>query len=201
MKGWTVIGLMSGTSVDGIDAAILETDGTDFVRTGVAGFYPYQRATCDAIWRAVADPIAHMEDTRPRQNLDRMIASDHAAAVDALRAKTALTIDLIGFHGQTIFHDPTRTDGAGRPHPFATIQLGDAAHLANLTGIDVVFDVSNITWRKVSSILKALHPLQKTATNKPKTPIVAIKKKHIRFVVLLLIIGLSLIILDAVSVP
>ena len=46
--------------------------------------------------------------------------------------------------------------------------LQDKAH------IDVVFDVSNITWRKVSSILKALHPLQKTATNKPKTPIVAI---------------------------
>jgi anhydro-N-acetylmuramic acid kinase len=141
MTGWTVIGLMSGTSVDGIDAAVLETDGTRFVRTGVAGFYPYQPATCDAIWRAVGDPMAHMEDARSRQNLDRMIASDHAAAVDALRAKTATTIDLIGFHGQTIFHDPTRTDGAGRPHPFATIQLGDAAHLANLTGIDVVFDV------------------------------------------------------------
>ena len=141
MTGWTVIGLMSGTSVDGIDAAVLQTDGTGFVRTGVAGFYPYQPATCDAIWRAVGDPIAHMEDSRSRQNLDRMIASDHAAAVNALRAKTARTIDLIGFHGQTIFHDPTRTDGAGRPHPFATIQLGDAAHLANLTGIDVVFDV------------------------------------------------------------
>ena len=51
MTGWTVIGLMSGTSVDGIDAAVLETDGTGFVRTGVAGFYPYQPATCDAIWR------------------------------------------------------------------------------------------------------------------------------------------------------
>ena len=101
MTGWTVIGLMSGTSVDGIDAAVLETDGNRFVRTGVAGFYPYQPATCDAIWRAVGDPMAHMEDARSRQNLDRMIAIDHAAAVDALRAKTATTIDLIGFHGQT----------------------------------------------------------------------------------------------------
>jgi anhydro-N-acetylmuramic acid kinase len=130
---------MSGTSADGIDAAILQTDGQRFQPTGCSGSFDYRAETRAGIWAAVANAFNHMRDDTARQHLDRLIAEDHANAVLKLLDSSNLSPTLIGFHGQTIYHNPTGDDG----HPLGrtTIQLGDAALLAAKTGLPVVHDV------------------------------------------------------------
>jgi anhydro-N-acetylmuramic acid kinase len=123
------IGLMSGTSLDGIDAAIITTDGE-----GISGFGEFitleysdefrqrlRRAIEEARgWRLGVGEVSDKE-------LERDLTDLHAEAVKKLGVKA----DIIGFHGQTIIH---------RPQQGFTWQMGDGALLAKLTGIDVVND-------------------------------------------------------------
>ncbi|MBL6596633.1 MAG: anhydro-N-acetylmuramic acid kinase [Candidatus Puniceispirillum sp.] len=134
-----VIGLMSGTSADGIDAAVLQTDGQHFEGVNCYGSFAYRAETRAGIWKAVTDAAQHMRDDAARLHLDRLIAEDHANAVSGLIKESGLSPSLIGFHGQTIYHNPSGADG----HPLGrtTIQLGDAALLARRCGIPVVHDV------------------------------------------------------------
>lgn len=134
-----VIGLMSGTSADGIDAAVLRTDGQHFEGVNCYGSFEYRPETRAGIWKAVADAQQHMRDDAARLHLDRLIAEDHANAVSGLIKDSGLSPSLIGFHGQTIYHNPSGDEG----HPLGrtTIQLGDAALLARRCGIPVVHDV------------------------------------------------------------
>ena len=132
-----VIGLMSGTSLDGIDAALLETDG---VRVGVSGAaltQPYS-PELHAQLRAAIACAAQLEGSAPLPQLlvdvERALTDAHADAVQALLVQADLkpeAIFLVGFHGQTVLH---------RPQQRWTLQLGDGARLARLTGIDVVDD-------------------------------------------------------------
>jgi len=121
------IGLMSGTSLDGVDAALLRTDGEVVERTGQALTLPYDPATREILRVCLGGggdvPLA-----------SRLLAERHADAVGALLARAGLgatDIDVLGFHGQTISHRPTEG---------LTWQIGDGARLAELTGIDVVDD-------------------------------------------------------------
>ena len=122
-----VVGLMSGTSLDGIDAAVVITDGEDRIETGPWLTTPYQPALRERLRASLggAGDIAGVE-----RDLTRV----HAQAVKALLADCGLTvadIALIGMHGHTILH---------RPFERRTWQIGDGALLASLTGIDVVCD-------------------------------------------------------------
>jgi anhydro-N-acetylmuramic acid kinase len=139
MAGSLVLGLMSGTSADGIDAAVLQTDGQTFQTTDSSGSFDYRPETRAGIWAAVDNAYDHMRDDAARHHLDRLIAEDHAKAVLQLIDSSNLSPNLIGFHGQTIYHNPTGDDG----HPLGrtTIQLGDAELLAAKTGLQVVHDV------------------------------------------------------------
>lgn len=132
-----VIGLMSGTSLDGIDAAVLETDGEGVARSGAAVMLPYDAETRDVL-RAALDEAQRVDmgGAIPQaiREAERMVTERHAEAVKALLAKANLTprdVSLVGFHGQTILH---------RPQKRWTWQIGDGALLARLTGIDVVND-------------------------------------------------------------
>ena len=123
-----VIGLMSGTSLDGIDAALIETDGVDQVRTGPSLTQPYPADFRDAL-RGILGALEPGERVRA---VERRLTELHAEAVAELRRHHGLAeIDLIGFHGHTIMH---------RPHEHRTWQIGDGALLARLTGVPVVSD-------------------------------------------------------------
>jgi anhydro-N-acetylmuramic acid kinase len=121
------LGLMSGTSMDGIDAAIIETDGARIGNFGASIFLPYTEDWRARLRGAVADGAAAPELV---DGLTRL----HAVAVQRCLAEAGLgagAIDVIGFHGQTILHDPANR---------ITLQIGDGALLAKLTGVQVVSD-------------------------------------------------------------
>jgi anhydro-N-acetylmuramic acid kinase len=132
-----VIGLMSGTSLDGIDAALVQTDGEDFVATGASLTVPYNKET-RALLRAALEDARGVAEGAPVphsiREAERHLTETHAEAVRALLAKAGVAAEavaLIGFHGQTILH---------RPAQRWTWQIGDGALLAQLTGINVVND-------------------------------------------------------------
>lgn len=135
-----VIGLMSGTSLDGVDAALIETDGEQILAFGAGAERPYtdaeRRVLGDAVQRALnwgfegAPPDFTAAET--------LLATTHADAVSRLLAAAGLAardIDLIGFHGQTVLHQAPRGGQIGQ-----TLQIGDAARLARETGIAVIHD-------------------------------------------------------------
>ncbi len=132
-----VMGLMSGTSLDGIDAALLETDGEGVAVPGPSLTIAYDKET-RALLRASLDEARGVAEGAPMphsiREAERHLTMAHVAAVKALLAKAGLAAEavaLIGFHGQTILH---------RPAQRWTWQIGDGALLARLTGIDVVND-------------------------------------------------------------
>lgn len=123
-KIYTSLGLMSGTSLDGIDAAIIKTNGESVLESGPSLTVHYDDAFRNRL-------RAHIRGELPRAEVEEELTKLHADAVAMLREKTPDTIELIGFHGQTTLH---------RPHEGVTVQIGNGALLAELTGIDVVCD-------------------------------------------------------------
>jgi anhydro-N-acetylmuramic acid kinase len=121
------LGLMSGTSLDGVDAALAVTDGVAVERLGPALTVPYDAERRQAL-RSVLGGIGDVAA------VERDITLFHAEVVAQLLADNRLSpaeIDVIGFHGHTILH---------RPHDRKTWQIGDGALLARTTGIPVVND-------------------------------------------------------------
>jgi anhydro-N-acetylmuramic acid kinase len=116
---------MSGTSLDGIDVAMIETDGGERVFPGPALTIPYReafRARLRSVLGGVG-PVAEVGGELSRLHAD--------AAGEFLRRHPVTVVDVIGFHGHTILH---------RPAERRTWQLGDGALLAQLVGLDVVAD-------------------------------------------------------------
>jgi anhydro-N-acetylmuramic acid kinase len=127
------IGLMSGTSLDGVDAAWVETDGEVIGRFGPALTLPYAPALRRDL-RALLDRAAEIGPDDPF--LLDCVARLTARHVEAVRA-IGWPADLVGFHGQTILHRPWRP---GMNAPAFTWQVGDAALLARETGLAVAHD-------------------------------------------------------------
>jgi anhydro-N-acetylmuramic acid kinase len=129
-KNSRAIGLMSGTSLDGIDAALIETDGD-----GVQSFGPYLTLPYEPSFRSRLRAIlGAVERNAAIDILERELTDLHAVAVTRLLDHVGLSapsIDVIGFHGQTINH---RIDLGW------TWQLGLGGRLAKAVGIDTVYD-------------------------------------------------------------
>lgn len=134
----TAIGLMSGTSMDGIDVALVRTDGEAVVERGAFLSVAYEPAFRDRLKQALEDAKGiRQRDERPGtlSPIERDLTQRHADAIRLLLERenlTILDIDLIGFHGQTVLH---------RPDEGLTVQLGDGPLLAKETGIPVVYDM------------------------------------------------------------
>jgi anhydro-N-acetylmuramic acid kinase len=123
----TAIGLMSGTSLDGIDAAIIKTDGINVELTNHFISVPYKSSFKERIRESFDNP----DDIA---DLERDITLAHETAIRLLLDEANLhpgDIDVIGFHGQTILHDPANG---------ITKQIGDGKLLAKRTNISVVND-------------------------------------------------------------
>lgn len=132
LKLFRVIGLMSGTSIDGIDAALVETDGIDYVKPLAFMPSPYEQTFRQRLRSHLGNKVG-LQDPNVA-SFERELTELHADIVKQFQEKfngIAQNIDLIGFHGQTIWHQPATR---------STIQLGDGALLAQMTQIPVIND-------------------------------------------------------------
>ena len=136
-----ILGFMTGTSLDAVDMAVLETDGETIQAFGPAGERKLTEPTREIMlaatyaaqrWpRGAPAPAIFAEAARAG-------SEEHYAAAEEFLAAHGLAwsdIDLIGMHGQTVLHERPKGGGVGR-----TAQLGDAALLASRAGVPVAFD-------------------------------------------------------------
>jgi anhydro-N-acetylmuramic acid kinase len=137
-KMMRAIGLMSGTSMDGIDVALVETDGEADLTRGPALTVSYDESFRSALKRAIAE-ARNLADRTDRPGclteVERELTERHAAAVGQFLAQRGLQpadIDVAGFHGHTVWHAPEQRDGPAR----RWVPL-----LARRIGIDVVYDL------------------------------------------------------------
>ena len=127
MSAVLAVGLMSGTSMDGVDAALIETDGESLARPRAFLTIPYESAFRSRLASAVA---AGRADAALVEELTHL----HAGAVGRVLKEAGVesgTVALVGFHGHTVLHAPAER---------RTLQIGDGSLLARLTGIAVVGD-------------------------------------------------------------
>lgn len=135
---FTALGTMSGTSMDGIDLALIRSDGKDRVEPVAYGFTEYPSSVRRLLKQALEDATELEDrDARPRclKQAEELITELHAVAVADFLAKQKIeveAIEVLGFHGQTVLHRPA--DGL-------TVQLGDGEMLARVTGITTVYDM------------------------------------------------------------
>src|SRR5262245_21393119 len=137
MEGLRAIGLMSGTSLDGIDVAVIETDGHGVFGFGPTGYRAYGEGERATLRQALAEAVK-LSDRAARPGVlgeaERLVTHLHGEAVEALLAAHGLApsaIDVVGFHGQTLLH---------RPAQRLTVQIGDGAALAARLSVPVAFD-------------------------------------------------------------
>src|SRR5947209_4639394 len=133
----TALGLMSGTSLDGVDVALIETDGKRVNSFGPSGYRAYTEYERGLLRQALAEAVnLSQREARPGVlgEAERAVTIAHAEAVAAFTAQHHITrenIDIVGFHGQTVLH---------RPAEKLTVQIGDAAALAKAIHVPVMHD-------------------------------------------------------------
>jgi anhydro-N-acetylmuramic acid kinase len=137
MSALTAIGLMSGTSFDGVDVALVETDGETIARRGPIGYRPYADEERQLL-RSAIDAASRLKsrDDRPGAvgDAERLVTAAHFQAVEAFLREHNIArekIDVVGFHGQTLLH---------RPQARLTVQIGNGQVLARELRVPVVYD-------------------------------------------------------------
>jgi anhydro-N-acetylmuramic acid kinase len=137
-KTMRALGLMSGTSMDGIDVALIDTDGEDAVQRGPSCSFPYSEPFRAQLRASLAEASGiRKRDERPGSlRLTEQYLTDlHGEAVEHFLQDNRIapeSIDVVGFHGHTVLHAPELR---------LTVQIGDGPALARAIGIDVVYDL------------------------------------------------------------
>jgi anhydro-N-acetylmuramic acid kinase len=133
----TTLGLMSGTSLDGVDVAMIETDGRQVKAFGPSGYRPYTERERGLLRQALTEAVhLSQRDARPGilRAAEQAVTLAHAEAVSAFVAQHRIhfeDIDIVGFHGQTVLHRPERR---------LTVQIGDGPALAKAIHVPVMHD-------------------------------------------------------------
>ena len=125
------LGLMSGTSVDGVDVALIETDGERLASLGPVLTVPYT----DDVRRVIRAAFGAEQPNEATAAAERAVTEAHLDAVRRWSRQNGValsTLDIVGFHGQTITH---------RPEKCFTWQIGDGGVLAKALGVRVVNDL------------------------------------------------------------
>ena len=172
-KIYTALGLMSGTSMDGVDASIIQTDGKSEYKAILDKYFAYPENIYNDL-TTLRDKIKISNDLKKLQKEIKSIEKDitifHAESVEKILKKTRLNVDFIGFHGQTIFHNSKEK---------ISKQLGDGKLLSKLTKKKVVYDFRQ-------------SDLKNEGEGAPLTPIfhkLIIEKKKIKLPVIIINLG------------
>ena len=137
MAAVRAIGLMSGTSLDGVDVAVIETDGERIAGFGPTDYRPYRESERALLRQALAEAVTlNDRDARPGilAEAEELTTRIHAEAVEELLLRKGIApadIAVVGFHGQTVIH---------KPQAKLTVQIGDGAALAKRLRIPVACD-------------------------------------------------------------
>jgi len=145
-KPYLALGLMSGTSMDGVDASIIHSDGEKEYKGLFDKYFEYTSEIYQSLSN-LRDKIT--KDRKPNYNnalleslskefkdVEKKITLFHADVVNKTLKEAGLSVDLIGFHGQTIFHNPKENN----PIENKSIQLGDGKLLSKLTKKKVIYN-------------------------------------------------------------
>ncbi len=126
-KVLTAIGLMSGTSMDGVDLSIIESDGNKQLSTILDTYFEFDQAFKEKII-GLRSKILKQQDllkySKEINSLETEFTLFNSKIIDEVVSKNKQTIDLVGFHGQTLFHDSSKK---------ISIQLGNGNLLSKLT--------------------------------------------------------------------
>ena len=133
-KEFVSIGLMSGTSMDGVDASIIKSNGNDQLVNILDRYYEFNKEIYEKLVN-LRNLIIQKEDldkySKEIEILDRELTLFHGEIVNQIIKEIDLTVNLIGFHGQTIYHNPKN---------LISKQLGNGQLLSQLTNTDVIYD-------------------------------------------------------------
>jgi len=145
-KPYLSLGLMSGTSMDGVDVSIIQSDGENQYNGLFDRYFKYSEDIYKSLSN-IRDKIT--KKRKPNYNnalleslsqefndLEKKITLFHADIVNKVLKETNLSVDLVGFHGQTIFHNPLENN----PQENKSIQLGDGKLLSKLLNKTVVYN-------------------------------------------------------------
>ena len=133
-KIYTALGLMSGTSLDGVDVSIIESDGNKEYSRILDRYFEYDGEIIEKLLK-IRGEISSLEDLKLKEmeilNIEKEVTLFNARAVKETLEITKFPVDIIGFHGQTIFHDSEKK---------ITKQLGDGRLLSQLTKKKVIYN-------------------------------------------------------------
>jgi anhydro-N-acetylmuramic acid kinase len=121
---------MSGTSIDGIDCSLIYTDGQNVNRTNFNSITPYSKKTKIFLQKAYENPIKFIQDQHDVTTLSTLITIDHAEVIKKIIKKSNVMPLIVGFHGQTILHIPSKK----------SIQLGCGILLSKLINNNIVYN-------------------------------------------------------------